>query len=382
MKKLIPLLFMFALLMNITACRKKYKPQNRNPHFREQFVQALGLQLVNVDSAYRYGDTKIFNDTIIGIDVSKTKGSRVENPDKAIYFIQPLNGNMKKMEYRANITVPVELDALRNGNIYFGAYGSSYIMSIGKDGLKEYFKKYRDTLFYANKVMLYKNNAVILSMNGVFVFDLSSQKPLRKYKYKDEIGNFGAFIDGDDLFFNEVITKIMPDSSQKETLILNHMDLTDLTYKWKAKIPGSYVLHFNDDKFLLYGKKCYTVARNNGKITEISNRKMFFKKDSVYGIRYVHTLDTTLHKEGYEFVNPGFVVLDSLNRELYSFRNSRYMAERGEFIILRTNDNLYFLLINKRSGKISYKITNNDSREDKIKFLGKYILIDGIYLYK
>ncbi|WP_198659530.1 hypothetical protein [Nubsella zeaxanthinifaciens] len=219
-------------------------------------------------------------------------------------------------------------------------------------------------------------------MNGVFLFDLGSQKLLRKYKYKDEIGNFGAFIDGDDLFFNEVITKIMPDSSQKETLILNRMDLKDLTYKWKAKISGSYVSHFNDDKFLLYGKKCYTVARNNGKITEISNRKMIFKKDSVYGIRYVHTLDTTLHKEGYELVNPGFVVLDSLNKELYSFKNCRYMTERGEFIILRTNDNLYYLLVNKRSGKISHKINNNDSREDKIKFLGKYILIDGIYLYK
>ncbi|WP_157960762.1 hypothetical protein [Nubsella zeaxanthinifaciens] len=148
MKKFtILLFFMFTLLMNITACRKKYKPQNRNPHFRKQFVQALKLQLVNIDSAYRYGDTKIFNDTIIGIDVSKTKGSRVQNPDKAIYFIQSLKGNMKKMEYRADITVPVELDALRNGNIYFGAYGNSYAMSIGKDGLKEYFKNIRIRFF-------------------------------------------------------------------------------------------------------------------------------------------------------------------------------------------------------------------------------------------
>ncbi|HXI00284.1 MAG TPA: hypothetical protein VNI52_08435 [Sphingobacteriaceae bacterium] len=185
----------------------------------------------------------IHNDTIVGF--YRNRDAEEGNP--RFYYIQSLNN----LQYKKNIDyefIPSYIDAYRNGCLYFGVFGGSIVYKLCADkSLTKQFTKYNDTLFYANKVMLYHDKTVVTSMNGVYIFD-KQEKLVLKHKYLEEIlANGASSIVGNKLIFTEVEQLLNPkDSTYKATSWVHCVNLDAMKLIWSRKFANTYTSSSGD----------------------------------------------------------------------------------------------------------------------------------------
>ncbi len=185
----------------LTSCLKHVSDSEKR-EFADSMAKALHLKFINTDPEYASPYLRIYNDTIVGFHTGSID-------HKEYYFVQSIK-NLKFNVITGNDSLKYPsispVDTFKNGKIYFGRFGRSTMQTLDFDeNLTEYFRKYDDTLFYANKVMLHKNMAVITSMNGIYVFDIKSQKLLWKYRYTEVVNNGMNGILGNKLVFTEEV---------------------------------------------------------------------------------------------------------------------------------------------------------------------------------
>lgn len=180
---LVIVIFGFGLLYLFIKTPKDDSLQ-RDFECEQKLIDFFKLKPINTSIEY-YSNSymRIFDDTLVKcVSVTKKSG----NWRYGYYFIQSmLNPVYKKYVDASEWFVSFSpIDYYKNGYLYTGRFGRSYMERIGIDGsYKTYFKKYDDTMFYINDLFFYKNKTVIVSMNGIFLFDTENEKLLYKFKY-------------------------------------------------------------------------------------------------------------------------------------------------------------------------------------------------------
>lgn len=355
--------------------------QREKREFTDSMAKALHLRFINTDPEYESPYFKIFNDTIVGFHTGS-----IDN--KEYYFVQSIK-NLKFNVITGNDSLRYPsispIDAFRNGRLYFGRYGRSTMQTLDLDeNLTDYFRKYQDTLSYVNKVMLYKNMAVITSMTGVYVFDLKSQKLIWKYRYTEIVNNGMNGVLGNKLVFTETVSDTIKRSvytnvicfdldKLKRTWVrtLNH----SITYVYAKKyVPRDQLYSDNNEAIIPQGDACYRLDLNTGSVKGKLLWSGYFRNDPRYTV-----------ENGRLYLDNQFtLVCIDLNtgKKIWQVKNAAYWEFYKNYVIACTPDLKFYLIVNKTTGKIESKIPKPDSYTMDFDVVSNYVLINHESLYK
>lgn len=361
---------------------------NLNPTFQKQMVGALNLQYVNSDTLYRGAWTKIFNDTIVGYQPN-------EDVDSCFYFIQSL----KTLKYKVRIHVKkliapcsrcatcatciTNIDCFRNGCLYSGRFGNPTMLRICSDGtITHFFGKYRNIIFYADKIILYKNKVVITRMNGIDIFDMLSEKLLWKYTY--DLNQGSSAIIG-----NKLVFTFRNEKEENHVKSFVHcVDLDKLTTVWKTQltqVDAGYAYKINGP---------WNEILNNGKellIPTISGLSIISLDDGSTKFQFNYNKDKSENNYSYAIESDRLYfssanLLMCFNIKSYTkawqtknvFLHGIYKSN----IVAQSNDRKSYIIIDKSIGKVKAIITNPYLKENNVTFIDKYLLFHGTDLYK
>jgi len=392
MKKRLKLIYVLSMITVIAIIivlvyPKKRIKDNLNPFFERQIVSALDLNYINADSLYSGPFSRIFNDTIVGHWVNKSF-------DSSFYFVQSLkNPHYKKLIDDKGIIDPnntgnpcaicvTDIDLYKDGALYFPRFGNNTMYKLSTDGaLKEFFKRHQTALFYADKLLFYRNKTVIISKNGVYVFDIRSEKLLWKQAY-DLNNSLGVVIDNKLIFtFN--------DEKDRNHLkaIIECIDLDNLTVSWTKEIKNTVVYDAN-----LIDLNQYIFSNRNHEIVIPTLKTLL-----------VFDLNNGVIKWQYDWNNPSFTCRPfALDYDQIYFSNGKallcyninnnsktwqidHASLNGVYksnVVGHTDDYKSYIIIDKSNGKIKTKITNPFLKDINFQFINKYILINRTVLYK
>ncbi len=356
------------------------KPQTKEQQiFEERIVKALQLKLICRDTTYEHSTRlNIINDTLVGL-----WSKQINNRMYKYFFIQSMQNPRYKREFNnVKLVLPSisAIDQYRNGCLYFGAFGLSFMQSLCSDGaLTDYFKKYNDTLFYANKVMLYKNQAIIASMNGIFVFDILTQQLIWKYKYHSAPMEGRSAVIGNKLIFTETINGFLKISSY---------NLEKFKIDWLTRIPSESDNLFdgtnleNDGNNLIApgNNACYTINLHTGDIKGKIPWKKFFSGTDNGPLNKVE--NGKLYVTNYNNQNDLSCVDVIKNRLIWHFENAKYWGLFKAYILATTPDDGYFLVIDKVSGRLLDKVLRPKSKGANFDLIGKYVFINHHSFYQ
>lgn len=260
------------------------------------------------------------------------------------------------------------------------------MQTLDLDGnLTEYFRKYDDTLFYANKVMLYKNMTVVTSMNGVYVFDLKLERLLWKYQYnKDFVYDGISAIIGNNLIFNEAII----DTATRESYAkLICFDLEKLQIRWSKTLNRTgintydreYSPHHEFDQdagnvIILQGDTCYAFDSNTGVVKG--------KHQWQGNFNYTPTFKVENNKLYTDSKNNLLCADIITGKTIWKLKDAAFWGLYKNHVIAYTPDNEYYLIVNKKTGQIESKISKPESNVMDFDIVGKYVLINRQSLYK
>lgn len=352
-------------------------PKVLNPNFEKEMVKALSLKFVNSDSLYLSPYTEIFNDTIVGY-----KFYSYPEQDKGFYFMQSLKNLKFKKIFKPNdetLLTPSYINALKNGCLYFGRFGTSYMTSVCMDGTtKDYFKNDTNGVFYANEVLLYKDKTAITSMNGVHIFNTESQKLL----WKSHSGK---------AMFGGPVGVLLGNKLILESGELACVDMDKLTYTWRIKArdidmlfpkPDSTTLNkdkYNRDysgerlskkknQYLFLDK--YVIDCNTGRLLYHDNRFYNLHFDD-YDNGYLGTMDSTAY-----YLNSDFKIL-------WKLKYARPITVYKRYVVAKDKDETHYLVIDKFTGKVKNKILTYQKNDIPFRpFNDGYIMLREINLYK
>lgn len=348
--------------------------------FEANLANALKLKLISRSSDFGWY-INIVNDTIVGYQ------REIKNDQEYLwFFFQSIKNPKYKIEIqndslRSCCLTPI--DYYRSGCLYFGEFGTSRMQTLCADGkLTNYFTKYADTLFYANKVMIYRNKAAIASMNGIYVFDIAQQKLLWKHKYHESpMEGFSAII-GKHLYYSETI--------QKNTH-LTCLDLQTLSVVWQTTInsdpeyqyfveyqPSLQLYTDGKDIIMPCTKACYLINSNTGKIDGKGTWKNFgdgrppsFK-----------VVEGKLYANNYKNDMQLLCIDMKSDSTIWSLKKAFFVGVYNEHVVAVNYKENYCLIINKNSGKTKNKIDMPYSYRTEVGFIDKYLLINHNALYQ
>ncbi len=353
--------------------------QEKKRLFEKQMVQLLRLAYCNSDPSYRGYYTRIFKDTVVGY---RTVIENNTGPE--YFFFQSIKNPSYKVKLnrnRRNDILPYEnyINYFNNGCMYFASYGGSTMKRLCLDGsTKEYFKKYRDTLFYVNKVLIYKNKVAVTSMNGIYIFNMDSENLLWKYKYK-----IGDFYDGSSAIINN---KFYFSNIHQ---MVNCMNLDNMQLEWQTLLINTGLLHYNQkyhelhtirhsDKLLILPgtKKLMLMELKTGKI--IWNFPW-----NISGFNEQPCVDVLDKFVYFTYLDEVKCMNYKTNTTLWRLNNALYQGIYKNFVIAKTKDSKHYLILDRKTGKLKSKIENPDEKSELISFVDeKYIIINNMTIYK
>ncbi len=350
-------------------------------------AKALNLKYINADSIYKASQLQIFNDTAVG---HYSDGSF--NP--GFYFIQCLKrpGSVKIIkrnivEYKNEASCPtctMTAEQLKNGCLYFPKFGGNTLIKLCNDtSAKEYLKKYNDSLFYANRTLFYKGMVIVSSCNGIYIFDLNTEKLLWKQKYALNYGIIGII--GQKLVYT---WKIEPDET-KPTSFITCIDLENFRLCWQKTFPNDLIYNEMPRDVSYFNK----IVVNGTQQIAVPTFHKFLVIDVNSGV-----IRLNVRSEDNHSFSPGFVLDNDflylnykdttncfdLNNKRLIWQLPKYYLE-GEyksFLIGTSADEKYYELISKETGKIVKKIPNPNLLENSIRFIDRYVLINDRDLYE
>ncbi len=367
-------------ITTLTSCLK-HVSQREKREFADSMAKALHLRFINTDPDYESPFFRIYNDTIVGFHTGSID-------HKEYYFVQSIK-NLKFNVITGNDSLKYPsispIDAFRNGRLYFGRFGRSTMQTLDLDeNLTEYFRKYEDTLSYANKVMLYKNMAVITSMTGVYVFDIKSQKLLWKYRYTEIVNNGMNGVLGNKLVFTETVSDTVKKSVYTNVICF---DLDKLKRTWvktlyhsityvyaKKYAPRDQLYNDNNEVIIPQGDACYRLDLNTGSVKGKFLWGGYFRNDPRF----------TVENGRLYLDNHYTLVCIDLNtgKKIWQVKNAGYWEFYKNYVIASTPGVKFYLIVNKFTGKIESKIPKPDNYTMDFDVVGKYILINHESLYQ
>jgi len=354
--------------------------------FEYKMVKVLGLKFV-LKNDYGNSQIRIFNDTIVAFTVSNVFNKKTNLVDENhIYSVQSIDKPQNKIEFNnPELRFPSisPIDQFRNGCLYFGRFGKSTVQSLCSDGkLTEYFKQYNDTLFYANKVLLYKNLAVVNSMNGIFLFNLKNQQLLWERKYQKELSPFWSTIIGRRLIF----------SGRGYVSCLN---LDNLIVEWSRKIglgiyggfkngfnatPIEHILNDGNDLVIPTDSACYLFDLITGKTVSKTPWKDIVSKESQYQTYFVE--NKKLYTSSTNNKNTLLCIDMVTNKKLWTIPYLDFVGIHKNHVLAIIPSQKLFVVINKNTGKIEHKVANPNVSTSNFRFIDGYVLINSLSLYK
>jgi hypothetical protein len=370
-----------------SGCRNS-SPSNLNPNFEKQITSALNLHYLNTDTLYTNALTRVFNDTLVTYQAN-------ENPDSCFFFIQGLkNRSYQKKIYVKTLVMPCSGCALcntciapiqfyKNGYIYLSEFGGSRMLKISLDGtITKLFNEYRNLMVYANKILFYQHEAIIISFNGIYVFDIETEKLLWKYNY-DLNNGLSAVVDNNLVFtFNDE-----KDSNNIKTNI-RCVNLDDFKIAWSNEIKN--VTTYDNFEF---GKASNEIFYNGNHSIIIPTGKAIFILNKETGI-----LEWQYNWDAPAFMRSSGLFLDSncvyfstktdlfcysikTHAKIWQKNNVEITGIYKNHLISKSKDDKVYIILNKSTGKVINKITNPFVKQIPIDFIGDYVLINEISLY-
>jgi hypothetical protein len=395
--KLVIALIVVSIVSIVVYLIPKHETKNNpRPLFESQMVSALNLHFVNSETLYDSPFLRVFNDTIVGYHIN-------ENPDSCFYFVQGL----KKTKHKSYIyvkelidpcasctpctTCVTEIEMYKNGGLYFPRFGGSIMLRLGSDGsLTSFFKKYENILFYANKILFYGSKAVIISFNGVFIFDIQSEKLLWKYNYHLNNG-LSTIIE------NKLVFTFRDERDRNDVkTIIQCIDLNNFKTLWTRKFKDDIISNANST-----GGPANSIGGPSHEIAHNVNHQIVISTtDSLL----VLNLNNGVNEFKFHWPIKGAISFATDSNRLY-FANGKallcYNINGGNKIwqlnlnhsfiidgiyksniIAQTDDRKNYVIIDKLIGKLKTKIANPFLKEIPIIFIENYILFHRKDLYK
>lgn len=368
----------------LTSCLKHVSDSEKR-EFADSMAKALHLEFINTDPEYASPYFQIFNDTIVGFNAHAHNNKNYYE----YYFVQSIKNLKYKLEIdNDSLIYPSisKIDYYKNGKLYFGRFGGSNMQTLDLDGnLTEYFRKYEDTLFYANKVMLYKNMTVVTSMNGVYVFDLKSERLLWKYQYnKDFVYDGISAIIGKNLIFDEAIIDTTTRESHTNLICF---DLEKLQIKWSKNLNRTGIHSYdreysphhqfdndNGNVVILQGDTCYAFDSNTG----VAKGKHQWQGN----FNYTPTCKVENNKLYTDSKNNLLCADIVTGKTMWKLKDVAFWGLYKNYVIGYTPDNKYYLIIDKFSGVVKNKVKSPERNRTDFNIVGNYILINRESLYQ
>lgn len=381
----INVMLVLILAYSFNSCKHNSEPEEEK--FEKEMVKALNLKLISHSLDYRYSRIEIIHDTITGFYHNRINGKSVEH-----FFIKSINNPRKVIKFHSDklrYSSVSHVDDYRNGCLFFGAYGLGFMQSLCPDGtLTDYFMHYNDTLFYATKVMLYKNKAVLTSMNGLYIFDIDTQRLLWKYNFGNSPMEGLSVIIGDRLIFTESKKK-----DGKGFTYVGCLNLNELRTKWESVIPydadylydQKYVAHYTlyqdgNNVIIPQINACYALDLDNGFLKERVPWKGFFtlfNHDPRFNVE-----NHILYVNNYNDQTTLLCIDMRTNQVKWKMKNVYYHGLYKKYVVACTSDLKFYLIIDKLYGKVKHKIFKPKSNQMDFDFIDKYILINQETIYK
>ena len=384
-----PQIFFLLLLttIGIWGCYKPHPNPISNNDFQKQLSSALHLKRLYSNPDYHSYFLRVFNDTIVGI---VNKG----NADSSYYFVQSIkNGNIQTFRlckdqrniYRLNST---QIEQLKNGCIYFPRFGQGTMLKIGANcTFKEYFKAYNDSILYAGRILFYKNRAIVYGLNGVYIFDITTEQLLWKFPfpppqldglistfkndlvfaYKVSLGNGDA---------NTYIICVNLNNFQiiwKKTLLVDQIHLEPVQIN---QISHTMNNDSSENLVIPTSKHFQIVSYRTGAITfniDFGQRDTSFNPSS-----YVLNSDSLY----VSFGNNTECIDIKSKKQVWCLSGFKILGDHDNLLIGLTSDEKQYLIVNKGNGVITKRILNPDLRHENIRFIGQYIVLNDESIYK
>ncbi len=353
-------------------------------------VRALKLTHIYTDSIYKAYDLQVFNDTIVGHFVDSVF-------DPGFYFIQPLKNPAALKIIKRNIielkneascsscTTPVE--QLKNGCLYFPRYGSSTIVKLCDDSTAvQYLSEFKNKVFYSNRLLFLKDTVVISSFNGIYVFNLTTEKLLWEQQYKNGSLNNGSIgLVGKKLIYT---WEIEPAQGQIVTYI-TCIDLQNFTKKWQKALPNDFIDNGQQNNFLNRSieadqrQRICISTRQQFQVIDVNTGSILFalKNDALESRLPSYFLENNrLYLTYFDKV----CCFDLAGKNtVWKTPNCALLGLYKDYLICVSEDNRFFKIIDKNTGNVLNSIANPDILSDNsIRFIGKYLLINNNALYR
>lgn len=343
--------------------------------FQREIVKVLNLKYVSYNPLYASSYVRIIKDTIVGYNI----GTNGIAPGFFFQSLTPLDTTtFIEKTFQENDPLPLAnyINYFKNGCIYFGAYGGSYMQRVCIDGsTQSYFKTFEQTLFYANKVLCYKDKAVITSMNGIYIFDIKNEKLLWSEKY------------GNDLYdgFSVIIDKKFYYVSINGMLVC--VNLENLKKEWETMLDIKMNSPYGDvyqELQTLYHSDKVVVINGIRKIIliDIKTGKIIWSFPWNIRVLVDHPAVKFVGKWIYFSNQKKLYCIDyTTNKIAWELNNATFQALYKDYVIGISKDLNYYLIINKDTGKIIAKIKNPKDGY-LISFVDEYVIVNSKTIYK
>ncbi len=375
-----------AAIAILTLCGFSCFNNQNDSDFEKEMVRTLNLKLVNSDSIYNTTDLRVLGDTIVG-----HSNNNLKSP--GFYFIQNLKDLSKKRLIKRNIletnneaaciTCVTPIEKVSNGCLFFLEFGRNTVIQLCNDSsATRFFDKEHDSILNVNKVRFFKNLAVLDAFNGIFIYDLNTQKLLWKQNHSINIGLMSIFNS------KLIYTYAIKDRPQITTFI-TCIDLNTLKVIWENKFDGdlTYSATWQDSQqyYNIIENSAYQIAvplYHSFQVIDINTGKSIISlpenNNSSFSPSFIFDQDKV-------FINYSVTLkcydLSSKNKiwELPAFY---LQGSYKKFLIGQSVDTKNYQIVDKSNGKILYNIQNPDLRRRNVRFIGKYILLNNKDLYE
>jgi hypothetical protein len=355
--------------------------------FEIKMATALKLNFVSRDSDYQYSRLKIFNDTLVSF-----WDRTINDQQYKSYFIQSLKNPQYKIEFNnEQLVYPLisPVDYYRNGCLYFGKYLGTTMQTLCSDGtLTEYFNKNQDTNqaqpSAQNKVMIYRNQAVLSLNTGIYLFDIPSQKLIWKYIFTDYKGEALCAIFGNKLIAPHRFTGSM-------NVICYDLDRHELV--WTKKIYGDsnsssmtefdpqFNLTKDNNNLIIPGRKaCYIIDIKSGEIINTITWNIFFKYDQVSTFKIE---DNRLYTTNLNDDRAGLLCIDiKTSKIIWNVKETFLIGLYKNYVVgYRSEGSGSYIIIDKKTGVIKDQIAKPDDGQRDFNFIDNYVLINHDVIY-
>ena len=342
--------------------------------FREEFVEALGLKLIDSSFSLQRGKFKIFGDTLIGANYY----SRDMHEETGYIYYKDLRSPQLSHHFDNLPLNPSDarFDALQDGHFFLSGRIANLACIISTTGA--YTSLLYNELFHIRKISPYRDKFVTIDMNSVRVFDKKSRL-LFTFKFTD--GNvdlaYGVLVGNQFIFVENVgIDPGDPssDSVQNSYSFVHSIDLDSLKIKWEFKYPKGFLDRSNTGETLYHDEKYLPLHSDSATyFFDWKKGKLEFQLPKSYRV-YIGDVGCYLD----DYSTPYMAKFDPLRQKiLWKSQKMRFGGAYKNYVWGSTSDERHIVVLNANNGKLMRKI-KAPQKGGLIRMAGNYVIVNNI----